>query len=205
MGLYDKFVLPKLVNIACGGSAISAQREKIVPQAKGTVLEVGIGSGLNLPFYDTSKVEKIWGLEPSDEIRKMAAKVASTVDIPVEFLDLPGEEIPLDDQSVDTVLVTYTLCTIPEVSRALNQMRRVLKPGAELLFCEHGKAPDANVRKWQDRIDPIWGKFSGGCHLNRPIDLLIKNAGFTINRMETMYTDGPRLVGYQYWGAATAD
>lgn len=205
MGLYEKYALPRLVNLACGGSTMEKQRAKIVPQAKGTVLEVGVGSGLNLPFYDTSKVDKIWGLEPSDEIRKMAAKVAANVDIPVEFLDLPGEEIPLEDQSVDTVLVTYTLCTIPDVARALAQMRRVLKPGAELLFCEHGKAPDRAVQKWQDRIDPIWGKFGGGCHLNRPIDLLVKNAGFTIDRMETMYLPGPKLVSYQYWGAARVE
>ena len=135
----------------------------------------------------------------------MAERVAGRVDFPVEFLDLPGEDIPLDDQSVDTVLVTYTLCTIPQAALALQQIHRVLKPGAELLFCEHGRAPDENVRRWQDRIDPLWSKFSGGCHLNRPIDRLLQDAGFRITEMETMYIPGPRTHTFNYWGAALAE
>ena len=132
MSIYSDFILPRLINLACGGTPIAKQRAKIVPRAKGVVLEVGIGSGLNLPFYDTAKVGKVWGLEPSAEMRRMAERVAAEVDLEVEFLDLPGEAIPLVDGSVDTVLVTYTLCTIPDTAQALAQMRRVLKPDAEL-------------------------------------------------------------------------
>lgn len=204
MPLYSKYILPWCTNLACAGGPIAKQRAKIVPRAKGVVLEVGIGSGLNLPFYDTAHVTKVWGLEPSLEMRRRAETVAHGVDLPVEFLDLPGEEIPLDDQSVDCVLVTYTLCTIPDAAQALGQMRRVLKPGAELLFCEHGRAPDETIRRWQDRLDPFWSRISGGCHLNRPIDALVRDAGFRIEGMETMYIPGPRTHSFNYWGAARA-
>ncbi len=204
MGFYEKHVLPWAVNLACGGKPIATQRGKIVPKAKGKVLEIGVGSGLNLPFYNPDKVEKIWGLEPSEQMRKRAAKVAATIETPVEFLGLRGEDIPLDDASVDTVLVTYTLCTIPDVLAALKQMRRVLKPGAELLFCEHGAAPDPGVRRWQDRLDPIWGKFAGGCHLNRQIDALLNHGGFAIETLETGYIPGPRFAAYNFWGIAKA-
>lgn len=205
MGLYDKYILPFATDLVCGGKPIAKQRQKIVPQARGTVLEVGIGSGLNLPFYSSANIEKVWGLEPSAEMRKMAEKTAAKVDFPVEFLDLPGEEIPLDDKSVDTVLITYALCTIPDTVKALKQMRRVLKPGAKLLFCEHGRAPDESVQRWQNRIDPLWTRFAGGCHLNRPIDEMVKNAGFRIEKLETMYIPGPRTHSYNYWGTAEAD
>jgi ubiquinone/menaquinone biosynthesis C-methylase UbiE len=205
MSVYSKYFLPWCTNLACGGEPIARQRAKIVPRARGEVLEIGIGSGLNLPFYDTAKVQKIWGLEPSPEMRRMAERVAHGVDIPVEFIGLPGEDLPLDDGSVDTVLVTYTLCTIPDAALALQQIRRVLKPGAELLFCEHGRAPDAGVRRWQDRIDPIWSKITGGCHLNRPIDDLVRQAGFRIAGMETMYIPGPRTHTFNYCGTALAE
>ncbi len=205
MGFYDKNILPFLIDKACGIGSIMAQRQKVVPQARGEVLEIGIGSGLNLPFYDSAKVSKVWGLEPSAEMREKAAKIAAKAAVPVSFLDLPGEEIPLEDQSIDTVLVTYTLCTIPEVAAALSQMRRVLRPNGKLIFCEHGQAPDAGVRRWQDRLNPVWGKFSGGCHLNRPIDALIKQAGFEIEALDTGYIASPKFAGYNYWGTAKLD
>jgi len=205
MSVYGKYILPWGINLACGGKPVARQRAKIVPRAKGTVLEVGIGSGLNLPFFDTAKVDKVWGLEPSPELRRMAEAVARQVTFEVDFLDLPGEEIPLPDQSVDTVLLTYTLCTIPDAALALHQIRRVLKPDAELLFCEHGKAPDEGVSRWQDRLDPVWCRLAGGCHLNRPIDVLIASAGFRMAFMETMYIPGPRTHSFNYWGAAGAE
>ena len=205
MGFYDTKILPFLIDKACGIGPIQAQRALVVPQARGEVLEIGIGSGLNLPFYDGAKVSKVWGLEPSTEMRVKAAKVAAKAAVPVSFLDLPGEEIPLDDGAVDTVLVTYTLCTIPEVAAALRQMRRVLKPDGKLIFCEHGQAPDASVRRWQDRLNPIWGKFSGGCHLNRPIDALVKQAGFEIETLDTGYIASPKFAGFNYWGTAKLD
>lgn len=204
MSLYDRIVLPWLIDKACAGGPVSKQRAKIVPRARGEVVEVGIGSGLNLPFYDLSQVTKVWGLEPSAELRVKAMAVAGEVALAVEFIDLPGEDIPLADHSVDTVLITYTLCTIPDVAQALAQMRRVLKPDAKLLFCEHGRAPDEGVRRWQDRTDPFWGKFTGGCHLNRPIDEMIAAAGFRFETMETVYIPGPRAMNFNYWGAAVA-
>ena len=205
MGFYEKNILPFLIDKACGIGPIMAQRQKVVPQASGEVLEIGIGSGLNLPYYDSARVSKVWGLEPSPEMRAKAAKIAAKAAVPVSFLDLPGEEIPLEDSSVDTVLVTYTLCTIPGVAAALSRMRRVLRPAGKLIFCEHGQAPDASVRRWQDRINPIWGKFSGGCHLNRPIDALIKQAGFEIEALDTGYIASPKFAGYNYWGTARPD
>lgn len=155
MGFYDRHILPHVIHLACGAKPIRYQRRKVVPQASGRVLEIGIGSGLNLPFYDPAKVEKLWGLEPSDEIRRMAEKAAVGAPFPVEFIGLPGEAIPLDDASMDTVVTTYTLCTIPDAVAALREMRRLLKPGGQLLFAEHGRAPDAAVRRWQDRLDGI--------------------------------------------------
>jgi len=202
MGFYDSKILPFLIDKACGGSPVQAQREIVVPQARGEVLEIGIGSGLNLPFYDSSTVSNVWGLEPSAEMRVKAARVAAKVDIPVSFLGLSGEEIPLENASVDTVLVTYTLCTIPDVAAALQQMRRVLKPDGKLIFCEHGLAPDASVRRWQNGLNPIWGKVSGGCNLNRPIDALVKQAGFEIETLDTGYIASPKFAGFNYWGTA---
>lgn len=202
MGLYSKYVLPKVVHFTCSMKPNMRQREKVVPLARGRVLEVGIGSGLNLPFYDGSKVTRVWGLDPSPEMIRMARKAAERAPLEVEFVGLPIEEIPLDDSTVDTVVVTYTLCTIPDTEPALRQMARVLKPGGELVFCEHGLAPDAGVRRWQDSINPIWKRLGGGCHLNRDIPELIKRGGFRIQGLETMYLPGWRPASFNYWGTA---
>ncbi len=203
MGFYDRHVLPHLINLACGAKPIRYQRRKIVPQAEGRVLEIGIGSGLNLPFYDPTRVEKLWGLEPAAEIRRMAEKAAVGLPFDVEFIGLPGEAIPLDDCSVDTVVTTYTLCTIPDAVAALREMRRVLKPGGRLLFAEHGRAPDESVCRWQDRLTPMWRRIGGGCHLNRDMPDLLRQGGFSVDRLETMYIPGPRPMSFNYWGAAT--
>ena len=205
MGFYDKYILPHFLNCACGSKPILYQREKVVPMAEGLVLEVGIGSGLNIPFYDSSKVDKILGLDPSEELNRMALKVAADKGIPVEFILGGAEAIPLPDNHVDSVLVTYTMCTIPQVAAANKEILRVLKPQGQMIFCEHGLAPDANVSKWQNRIDPYWGKIAGGCHLNRNIPALITEAGFKIESMEKMYLPStPRFAGYNYWGTAVA-
>ncbi len=203
MRLYSKYILPKVVHLTCSIKPAMRQREKVVPLARGRVLEIGIGSGLNLPYYDASKVTKLWGLDPSPEMTRMAEKAARSVRFDVEFIGLPGEEIPLEDDSVDTVLMTYTLCTIPDTEQALRQMARVLKPGGELIFCEHGAAPDPSVRRWQDRLTPIWKRFGGGCHLNRAIPNLITQGGFRINEIHTMYLPGWRPATFNYWGSAT--
>jgi ubiquinone/menaquinone biosynthesis C-methylase UbiE len=202
MGLYSKYILPKVVHLTCSMKPNMRQRGKVVPLARGRVLEVGIGSGLNLPFYDRSKVTRVWGLDPSPEMMRMARKAAQAVPFDVEFIGLPIEEIPLDDSTVDTVVVTYTLCTIPDTERALRQIARVLKTGGELIFCEHGLAPDAGIRRWQDRINPIWKRLGGGCHLNRDIPELIRRGGFRIRGLETMYLPGWRPASFNYWGTA---
>jgi ubiquinone/menaquinone biosynthesis C-methylase UbiE len=168
------------------------------------VLEIGFGAGENLPFYDASKVRHLWALEPSREMRARAPERVAASPLAIEFLDLPGEEIPLEDNAADTVLVTYTLCTIPDVMRALSGMRRVLKPSGRLIFCEHGEAPDEGVKRWQDRLDPMWGKIAGGCHLGLAVPKLIGDAGFRVEEVETMYLPGtPRFTGFNYWGSAT--
>ena len=204
MGFYDRYILPLLLGTVMGAKPITYQRRKVVPRAEGRVLEIGFGAGHNLPFYDPAKVTHLWALEPSKELRARAAKRVAANTIPIEFLDLPGEEIPLEDSSVDNVLITYTMCTIPDVTRALAQMRRVLRPQGRMIFCEHGKAPDADVERWQHRIEPMWKTISGGCHLARPIPSLITDSGFAIGDMETMYLPGtPRWSGFNYWGSAT--
>ena len=203
MGLYRKYVLPKIIDASCGVRPVRRQRRKVVPRARGRVLEIGIGSGLNLPFYDPAKVERVWGLEPSPEMIRMARRAALSMPFEVELIGLPADEIPLEPGSADTVVVTYTLCTIPDAAPALDQVRRVLRPGGELIFCEHGAAPDASVRRWQDRLNPIWKRFSGGCHINRPIPDLIEAAGFRIEDLDTMYLPGWRPASFNYWGAAS--
>ncbi|MCH7830189.1 MAG: methyltransferase domain-containing protein [Proteobacteria bacterium] len=202
MSWYEDRILPRLINIACGVKPIRKQREKIVPRATGDILEIGFGSGLNLPYYDRSKVRRIWGLEPAAGMRDIAAGPIACSGLDVELIDLPGEEIPLADNSVDTVLMTYTLCTIPDVMSALAGMRRVLRPDGQLLFCEHGRAPDRSVAQWQDRANSVWGKIAGGCNMNRDIPLLLATAGFEIEDDNRMYIPGIRALSYNYWGAA---
>ena len=178
-------------------------RSQLVPQARGLVLEVGMGSAINMEFYDTDKVKMVYGLEPSAGMRRKAQSNLAKSPVTVEWLDLPGEKIPLDDESVDTVLLTFTLCTIPDWNTALKQMFRVLKPGGELLFLEHGESPDEGIRKWQNRITPGWKKLAGGCHLNRNIAQLIRDAGFEITELENLYVlKAPKVAGYIYKGKA---
>lgn len=203
MGFYEKYCLPRFLDWACGMDVIKAQREKVVPLAEGRVLEVGIGTGLNLPFYHPEKVEMIWGLEPSEGMRRRAQANLARTSLEVRWLDLPGEEIPLEKNSVDTILLTYTLCTIPDWSTALQQMRRVLKSGGKLIFCEHGLAPDEKVQRWQARVNPVWKKVAGGCNLNRPIPDYLEQAGFHITNLQTQYLPGaPKLASFNYWGTA---
>ena len=202
MSWYSERILPHMIDFACSASPNQKQRQKIVPDAAGDILEVGFGSGLNVPFYDPSKVRKIWALEPSPGMRRKAQPAVTLSEMDIEFIDLPGEQIPLDDDSVDTVLVTYTLCTIPDADAALQGMRRVLKPTGRLLFIEHGKAPDEEVLRWQNRLNPVWSKIAGGCQMNRDIPALINAGGFDIKTDERMYIPGARILCYNYWGSA---
>jgi ubiquinone/menaquinone biosynthesis C-methylase UbiE len=203
MSFYENRVLPFVIDMACSMPPIMELRQQVVPRCRGEVLEVGAGSGINFALYDRRKVSKIYALEPSAGMRRKAQHNLSQSPVPVEWLDLPGEKIPLADHSVDTVLLTYTLCTIPDYATALKQMLRVLKPGGQLLFCEHGRAPEPEVVKWQDKLTPTWKKWAGGCHLNRPIADYLRNAGFTITEQHNLYVDkSPRFVGYMYYGCA---
>ncbi len=205
MGFYRRHVLPKLIDLACGAKPVSAQRQKVVPLARGRVLEVGIGSGLNLPYYDVAKVERVTGLDPAEEMLDYARRRSLGLRFPVDYLALAGDSIPLARHSVDSVLVTYTLCSIPDAVTALEGMRRVLKPEGRLIFCEHGKAPDAAVRRWQGRLNPLWGRIGGGCNLDRDIPALIEAAGFRIETLESAYLPHtPRFAGFNYWGSATS-
>ncbi|MCG6954382.1 MAG: class I SAM-dependent methyltransferase [Gemmatimonadetes bacterium] len=202
MRLYDRYVLPRIVHYTCSTNSLTRQRMKIVPLAEGRVLEVGIGSGLNFPFYDAAKVTRVWGLDPSRELVGVATEEAKAVPFDVEFMYGGAEDIPLESRSVDTVVMTYSLCSIPQSVPSLREMARVLKEGGRLLFCEHGLAPDASVRRWQRWINPVWRRLGGGCHLNRDIPALIEEAGFRIEGMETMYLPGWRWANFNYWGSA---
>ena len=203
MGFYDKYILPKFLNCACGTKPINYQREKIVPLAKGIVLDIGIGSGLNIPFYNKPNIDRLYGLDPSEELLKIAKPLAKKNELEIEFLQCGAEAIPLPDQSIDTVLITYTMCTIPDIKLSNSEIMRVLKSEGQLLFCEHGLAPDKNIAKWQRRINPIWSKIAGGCNLNRDIPKLITSSGFKISNMEEMYLPStPKFAGYNYWGVA---
>ncbi|WP_026942281.1 class I SAM-dependent methyltransferase [Hellea balneolensis] len=204
MGLYNKHVLPLVLDKACGIKPITKQREKVVPLAEGVVLEIGIGSGQNLPHYDASKVTKIIGIDPDEHIWKRSAARRKNSPINIERIGLSGEDIPLDNNQVDSVVVTYSLCTIPDPVRALKEMKRILKPGGRILFSEHGKAPDDAVNKWQNRIDPLWKKLAGGCHSGRDIPALFTQADLKFDDLQEMYIPGPKVLSYNYWGVARA-
>jgi len=202
---YDRYVLPYLIDVACGMKAIQRQRRDLVALARGHVLEIGIGTGRNLPFYDRERIDTLCGLDPAAQMHGLARKRARQANLDVELLSLPAERIPADDESFDTVLTTFTLCTIPDALAALREMRRVLKRDGVLLFCEHGRAPDADVRRWQDRLTPVWKPIAGGCHLNRDIPALLADGGFAIREIEASYLNGPRPMTYVYRGQARRD
>ncbi len=206
MSFYNRHIMPRLVNLACASGQMKKIRAKTVPLAQGRVLEIGFGSGHNLPFLDASKIEHYWALEPDEQIRKLASKRLQDTPLKPEFLGLEAESIPLDDNSADTVLITFTMCTIPLVKQAIGEMRRVLKPGGQLLFAEHGAAPDEKIAKWQERIEPVWKRIGGGCHLTRkPLELL-ENNGFTLLNAESLYVPkAPRFAGFVSYGQAKAD
>lgn len=204
MGLYSRYILPHLINAACGSKPIARQRAKIVPQASGVVLEIGFGSGRNLGYYSSNAVERLIATEPEPGIRALGAKAAQSASFAVELRDDPAERLAsMTDHSVDTVVCTFTLCTVHNPLAALKEARRVLKPGGRFLFCEHGLAPDAEVARRQKAIEPIWRVIAGGCHLTRDPAVLLKEAGFNTTQAETMYLPGtPRFAGFNSWGIA---
>lgn len=201
MCIYQKWILPRLVDVAMRNRAAARYRSLIVPKARGTVLEIGVGSGLNLPFYGAG-VEHLYGLDPSEELLAMAGKKARAIAFPIDFIAHACEEIPMDDSSVDTVVMTWTLCSVADPVKALKELRRVIKSGGTLLFVEHGLAPESRVQAWQQRLNPLWSKLTGGCNLNRKMDQLIRTAGFDLAELKTEYAEGPRPLTYMYSGLA---
>jgi ubiquinone/menaquinone biosynthesis C-methylase UbiE len=201
MSFYERRILPSLIHLAMRQRNLDAYRQRVVPAASGRVLEIGVGSGLNFPLYGRD-VERILALDPSPELLHRAETSARRAIVPVELMEATAEAIPLPDGSVDTVVTTWSLCSIPDAGRALREMRRVLKPEGRLRFAEHGLSPDARVRRWQDRLTPAWKRLGGGCHLNRDIAALIAGAGFDIEHIATGYMKGPKPITYMYEGSA---
>lgn len=201
MGWYDKHVLPKLIEGGCSQPLLMQLRARYVPEARGKVLEIGIGTGLNLAYYDADNVQ-LTGLDPAAELTGRARDRAEALNLPVDMLGVSGESIPAEDQTFDALVCTWTLCSIPNVSAALAEMHRVVKPGGKLFFIEHGASPDASVARWQQRIEPFWKLIAGGCHLTRSADELIGEAGFEIQQQESGYLPGPKIATYMTHGIA---
>jgi ubiquinone/menaquinone biosynthesis C-methylase UbiE len=199
---YDNHILPHLINLSMSNRELMPYRERLLSHAQGRVLEIGIGSGLNLPFYG-SRVDEVIGLEPAKRLIAMAQRPARRCSVAVTLIAGSAETVPFDDRCFDTVVTTWTLCSIPNAIDALREMRRVLNAAGQLLFVEHGLAPEADVQKWQHRLTPIWKRIGGGCHLNRPIRSLIESAGFSVDRLETGYAKGPKPMTFFYEGCAS--
>jgi ubiquinone/menaquinone biosynthesis C-methylase UbiE len=201
MAFYRDVLLPRLCDLSMRNRRLLPYRKRAIGLAEGRVLEIGVGSGLNLPFYGHA-VRDIWALDPAPQLIAMARKLAGASAVPVTFIESSAEAIPIDDNSVDTIVTTWTLCTIPQSIAAIGEMRRVLRPSGRLVFVEHGLSPDKGVRWWQDRLTPAWRCVSGGCHLNRPITRMIEEGGFLLDRLETGYMPGPKPLAFMYEGSA---
>jgi len=201
MGVYSDFILPRLCHLSMRNRRLAPYRSRVIGAAEGRVLEIGVGSGLNLPFYG-ARVSEILALDPAPQLVAMAQRLAGATTMPVSFIEALAEAIPVEDRSVDTVVTTWTLCSIPDALKALHEMRRVMRKRGRLLFVEHGFAPDPRVRWWQNHLTPLWRTMSGGCHLNRRIPAMIEASGFRVERLETGYMHGPKPLTYMYEGSA---
>ena len=201
MGFYNDRIVPILIDLSMRNKLLRPYRQRVIGAAEGRVLEIGIGSGLNLPLYGAN-VAYLTGLDPSPRLLAKAREALHDISAPVALIEGSAEAIPLDDASVDTVVTTWTLCSIRSAPRALAEMRRVLRPAGRLLFVEHGRAPEPRIRWWQDRLTPMWRRIGGGCHLNRAISDLIPDAGFRIERLDTGYMRGPKPMTFMYEGSA---
>ena len=199
MGFYRDVILPKLCDCAMRNERLAPWRARVIGAAEGRVLEIGAGSGLNIPLYGAG-VSEVLALEPEEKLRRMAAEKQAPR--PVKFIEASAEQIPLDDASVDTVVTTWTLCSIPDGTSAMYEARGVLKPGGRLLFVEHGLSPDRGVRRWQNGLNPFWRRISGGCNLNRAITEIIASGGFQIDRLDNAYLPGPKFMSFLYEGSA---
>jgi SAM-dependent methyltransferase len=204
MGLYTDHVLPRIVDVACGMKNAEPQRRKVCEGLAGEVVEIGFGSGHNIPFYP-SAVTRVAAVEPADVGWKLAAKRLATASTPIERSGLDGQSLPFPDDSFDAALSTWTMCTIPDLPAALAELRRVLKPGGTLHFVEHGLAPDEGVRRWQHRLEPVQKRVFGGCHLTRPVADMVAAAGFTVAALDVFYEDGaPKFLGADSLGTAVS-
>ena len=201
MHWYDRHILPWLIDFGCGLPMVQARRRALVPQARGKVLEIGMGTGRNLPFYDRSQITQLVGVDPALQMHSLAQRRSAQAGLDVELVGLTAERLPLPDESFDTVVCTYPLCSIAHPVAALREVWRVLKPGGQFLFCEHGRAPDASVARWQRRIQPLWTPMMGGCHLDRDVPALLREAGLQAE-VDQGYLPGPKLLTYHYWGRA---
>jgi ubiquinone/menaquinone biosynthesis C-methylase UbiE len=202
MGFYEDQIVPRFTDLAMGRGELTPIRARVAASLDGEVLEVGFGSGLNVPHYPPA-VTRVQAVDPATIGRKLAAKRVAASRVPVEYTDLDGQALSLESGSVDHVLTTWTLCSIPDVDRALSEIRRVLRPGGSFHFVEHGRSPNGKVAGWQDRLTPIQRRLAGGCHLNRPIEQLVRNSGLELIELENYYAKGPRPFGYMFEGVAT--
>src|SRR5262245_11498140 len=201
MGFYQRFILPRLIDAAMKNKDVTARRRELIPKASGAVLEIGVGSGLNLPFY-SADVTRLAAVDPSPQLLSMARQKLSHLRFPVDLSCRGAEELPYDDRSFDTAILTWTLCSIADPHQALIEVKRVLRPEGRLLFVEHGLSSDPRVQKWQHRLTPMWRRIGGGCHLNRKVDDLVPAAGFHMVELQTTYLPGPRPMTFTYQGIA---
>ncbi|WP_243371448.1 class I SAM-dependent methyltransferase [Microvirga solisilvae] len=206
MGIYSRYIGPKFVSCLCGMDDITAERERVIPLARGVVLEIGMGPGLNLPFYNPLLVTKVIGVDPNDAFLHLGEERQRSSRVPVDIVRAPAEALPLEDGSIDTAVITYTLCSVDDPEQALKEIRRVLKPEGRVLFLEHGLSPEEDVARWQHRLNPIWRSLAVGCNLTRPVADLLTQAGFSIHDMEEYYLGGaPRVIGFHCRGIAQAN
>lgn len=202
MGIYSKYILPKVIHTVCQNKPTMKQRAKVIPWAKGCVLEVGIGSGLNLSFYNPNEIQHLTGIDPSKELWKQNTINIQNLGFKVDFIKAKAESLPFENEVFDSVVITYTLCTVTDPNKALKEIKRVLKPNGKLIFCEHGLAKDDKTKKWQNFLNPFWKKVGGGCNLNRETEQLIKSGGFKIMHLEKMFLPGWKPVSFNTWGYA---
>jgi ubiquinone/menaquinone biosynthesis C-methylase UbiE len=201
MGVYQRFILPRFIDVAMRNKEFAALRSELICKAFGAVLEIGIGSGLNFPFYPDT-ITRLAGIDPSAKLLGMARRKLSALSFPVELFCRSADELPFNGQSFDTAVVTWTLCSIPSPMQALAEVKRVLKPDGRLLFVEHGLSPDPKVQAWQHRFTPLWKRIAGGCHLNRKVDDVVRAAGFGMVELQMTYLTGPRSMTFTYQGIA---